>query len=158
VADGSALRLVDDEGNVTTLVEDLGTGLYGVAPSSNGVVVAIYDERRVIEINRAGKQRVLVTSEPPWAPTDVAVRGHEVFVVEVAQHPCCWKGPRVRRVTNGQKPVTLLTIDDGNHLHLTPRDRPLEWLVGTIVLCVISIAIVWRMRRRTRRRVSQGNL
>jgi hypothetical protein len=33
VADGSALRMVDDNGNIRTLVDDFGTGLYGVAPS-----------------------------------------------------------------------------------------------------------------------------
>jgi hypothetical protein len=165
VADGSAVREVSRNGAPKTWADDVGEGLHGLTATPEGLVVAVYSERQVVELTAGGVQRVLLTSEPPWAPTDVAFHDGALYVLEFAQHPCCWKGPRVRRVVEGEAPITLLTIDDGDHHH--PFYESPWFLLG---LCVTGgasltvIATVWspapfgaagefvalRLRRRNR--------
>jgi hypothetical protein len=152
VAAGSTIHTIDADGSIQTLAEDVGTGLYGLALGPNGIIAAVHDQRQVVEVAPDGARRVLLVSEPPWAPTDVAVHDGVLYVVELAQHPCCWKGPRVRRVVAGQAPATLLTIDDGNHLHISPGERPFAWMVGVGTLAMVVFVLGVRMVRQRRRR------
>ena len=156
VADGAAIRVVERDGKMKTLAEQVGVGLYGLTIGPEGPIVAVYGERTVVEIARDGTRRVLLTSEPPWAPTDVTFHDGALYVVELAQHPCCWKGPRVRRLVAGAAPATLFTIDDGDHLHLAPWEQPLQWMVGVgILAAVLSFWVILTIHRRTRRRLSR---
>jgi hypothetical protein len=153
VAAGTEVYAVDAAGDVEKLVDGAGTGLYGLAMGPNGLIVAAFGQRQVVEFAPDGTRRVLLTSEPPWGPADLAVADGALYVVELAEHPCCWKGPRVRRLVAGQMPTTLLTIDDGRHLHISPGERPLQWLMGIGALAVVAIAWgvvkVVRHKRRT---------
>jgi hypothetical protein len=74
-----------------------------------------------------------------------------VYVVEYAEHPCCWKGPRVRRIVAGEIPTTLLTIDDQTHNHTSPWLRLGLWIA---VVAVLTAALFWVaivVRRKARR-------
>ncbi len=147
---------MDADGTIKTLADGVGSGLYGLAMGPRGLIVAAYDQRQVVELAPDGARRVLLASEPPWGPTDVAVASGVLYVVEVAEHPCCFKGPRVRRLVAGLAPTTLLTIDDGNHLHISPGERPLEWMVGigTVAMFVVILGVLKARRRRRRSRIS----
>jgi hypothetical protein len=144
VCDGAALRRVEFDGRITTLAEPIGEGLHGLVIGPDGPLVTVYHSREVVEVTADGTRRVLLTSEPPWAPTDVTLHDGALYVVEYAQHPCCWKGPRVRRVVEGESPVTLLTIDDQNHFHLLPWRLPLAILGAAMV---VAFAVWGRSRR-----------
>jgi hypothetical protein len=159
VAAGSTVCTIDSGGTNKTLADDVGTGLHGLAVGSTGVIVAVHDKRHVVELAPDGARRVLLTSEPPWVPTDVAVADGVLYVVELAQHPCCFKGPRVRRLVAGRPATTLLTIDDGNHLHISPQERPLEWMVGigAVAMVVFVLAVVKVRRRRNRSGISTSD-
>jgi hypothetical protein len=153
VAAGSAIHAIDAAGAFRTLADDAGTGLHSVAIGSQGPIVAVHGQRRVVELGPGGARRVLLESEPPWAPTDIAIHEGVLYVVELAQHPCCWKGPRVRRLVAGRMPVTLLAIDDGSHFHIAPWERPFLWLAGAGALTLIVLFLAAAMVRRRRRRL-----
>lgn len=152
VAAGSTVHTIDADGTVKTLAAGVGTGLYGLAMGRHGLIATCYEKRQVVEIAPDGARRVLLTSDHPWSPTGVAVVGDTLYVAELAEHPCCFKGPRVRRVVAGEPATTLLTIDDGNHLHVFPGDRPFEWMVGVgaVTLIVVVVAVL-KVRRRWQR-------
>ncbi len=154
VAAGSSIYSIDVDGNLRTLAEDVGSGLYGLTMGPAGPVVAVHDQRQVMEIAADGARRVLLQSEPPWAPTGVAIHEGVLYVVELAKHPCCWKGPRIQKVVAGEVPTTMLTIDDANHVHISPGERPLEWMLGVGSLAtaglVGGLAIVRRKIRRSK--------
>jgi hypothetical protein len=159
VGDGSAVRIASKDGAIETWTHHIGEGLHGLAATPRGLVVAVYNERRVVELTNDGTQRVLLTSEPPWAPTDVAFHDGAVYVLEFAQHPCCWKGPRVRRVIGGEPSSTLLTIDDGDHRH--PVYESPWFILGLYIAggaTLTATAAMWagsaiRRQVRTRRRL-----
>ncbi len=154
VADGSAVRRIAPDGTIRLLAGNAGKGLYGLTIGPNGPIVSLYQERAVIELPPDGSRRTLMTSEAPWAPTDVHFSHGALHVVEIAQHPCCWKGPRIRRVAQGSAPVTLVVFDDQDHFHLEPWDRPLEWLIVALVLATVLIgALLRRWRARASRRL-----
>ena len=67
-----------------------------------------------------------------------------LYVVELAQYPCCFKGPRVRRIRGGGS-TTLLTLDDGNHLHLLERWLPLALAIA--VAAVVAVVLIRRRRK-----------
>lgn len=150
------VHTIDADGTIRTLAEEVGTGLHGLAMGPHGPIVAVYDQRQVVELAPDGERRVLLVSEPPWAPTDVAVHEGVLYVVELAQHRCCWKGPRIRRLVAGQTPSTLLAIDDGDHLHISPGERPFEWMVGvgTLALVMVVMGVVMVRRRKHRAGIS----
>jgi hypothetical protein len=159
VAAGSTIQTIDADGAIRTLAEDVGSGLYGLAMGPKGPIVTVQERRQVVELAPDGSRRVLLASDAPWSPTDVAVHEGMLYVVELAQHPCCWKGPRVRRFVVGQAPTTLLTIDDGDHVHISPRERPLQWMlaIGIIAMVVLFLGVArWRRVRHSTTAPSRG--
>lgn len=145
-ADDRALRAMDRLGAITTFAEDRGGRMYGLAAGPNGPIAAVYDTGEVIEVQ---SRRVLATSEPPWRPVDVAMHDGALYVAELAQYRCCFKGPRVRRIRGGES-TTLLTRDDGSHVHLV------RWLPAALgVAAVATVAAIFRdAREETARRLT----
>ncbi len=155
-ADGSlyytednAVRRISPRGEVTTIavVAALTNGpavpgsesrpyLRGIKVDSKGVVyVADAADGRVLKITPDGKVFTILQLESPWAPTDVAVVGDIVYVLEFTHDAgddrTTWM-PRVRRITPDGRSTILATLDQ------MPGARPTK---GTAT--VASSEILW---------------
>jgi hypothetical protein len=68
----------------------------------------------VLKITPDGKITSLVQLESPWAPTDVAVFGDVVYVLEFLHTPgddrVEWM-PRIRKITPDGRSTIILTVD-----------------------------------------------
>ena len=89
--------------------------LRGLKVDPNGVMyVADTGDARVLKITPEGKIATLVQLESPWAPTDVAVFGDVVYVLEFLHTPSDdrleWM-PRVRKITPDGRSTVILTVD-----------------------------------------------
>ena len=89
--------------------------LRGLKVGSNGTVyVADNADARVLKITPDGKIATLLQLESPWAPTDVAIFGDIVYVLEYLHTPgdnrLEWM-PRVRKITEDGKSTIILTVD-----------------------------------------------
>jgi sugar lactone lactonase YvrE len=130
VTDHDLVRKIDARGAVSTVrsvtLRDCGDPLPGAPklPYLRGLAVArdgtIYAAangcRTVITIPPRGAIRTLLKAEPPWSPTDVAVFGSEVYVLEYLHTPGedrrDWV-PRVRRIGRDGTITTITTIKRG---------------------------------------------
>jgi len=78
------------------------------------VYVADAGDARVLKITPDGKVSTVLLLESPWAPTDVAVFGDIIYVLEFLHTPgddrTEWM-PRVRRITPDGRSTVIVTID-----------------------------------------------
>jgi sugar lactone lactonase YvrE len=127
-AEDNAVRRIDARGQVTTVatVVPLANGpkipdvekhpyLRGLKVDPNGVVyVADSGDARTLKITPDGKVTTLVQLETPWAPTDVAVFGDIVYVLEFlhtgGEDRTEWM-PRVRKITADGRSTIIMTVD-----------------------------------------------
>src|SRR5687767_10356742 len=89
--------------------------LRGLRVDARGVVyVAEAGDARVLKITPDGKVTTLIQLESPWAPTDVAVFGDILYVLEFLHTPgderTEWM-PRVRKVTPDGRSTIILTVN-----------------------------------------------
>lgn len=89
--------------------------LRGLKVDPNGVVyVADAGDARVLKVTPDGKVSTILHLESPWAPTDVAVFGDIVYVLEFTHDAgddrTTWM-PRIRKITPDGKSSIILTID-----------------------------------------------
>jgi hypothetical protein len=89
--------------------------LRGLRVDGRGMVyVADAADARVFKITPDGKVSTLLQLESPWAPTDVALFGDIVYVLEYLHTPgddrLEWM-PRVRKITPDSKSTIILTVD-----------------------------------------------
>ena len=89
--------------------------LRGLKVDGKGVVyVADSADARVLKISPEGRVTTLLQLEAPWAPTDVAVFGDIVYVLEFSHTPgddrTEWM-PRVRKITADGKSTIIMTVD-----------------------------------------------
>ncbi len=89
--------------------------LRGLKVDANGVVyVADAADARVLKITPDGKVTTIVQLESPWAPTDVAVFGDIVYVLEFTHDAgddrTTWM-PRIRKITPDGRSTIIVTID-----------------------------------------------
>ena len=89
--------------------------LRGLKVDANGTVyVADAGDARVLKIMPDGKITTLLQLESPWAPTDVALFGDVVYVLEFlhteGDDRLAWM-PRVRKITPDGKSTIILTVD-----------------------------------------------
>lgn len=94
---------------------DMRPYLRGLKVDSKGAVyVADNGDARVLKITPDGKVSTLLQLESPWAPTDVALFGDIVYVLEFLHTPgddrTEWM-PRVRKITPDGKSTIIVTID-----------------------------------------------
>jgi sugar lactone lactonase YvrE len=126
--ENNAVRRISTRGEVTTVatVTALTNGpaipgsdsrpyLRGLKVDSNGLVyVADAADARVLKITPDGKVSTLLQLESPWAPTDVAVFGDTVYVLEFTHDAgddrLTWM-PRVRKITPDGRSTIILTVD-----------------------------------------------
>lgn len=124
----NAVRRITAQGRVSTIatVTALASGpaipgveerpyLRGLKVDANGVVyVADNADARVLKITPDGKITTLLQLESPWAPTDVAIFGDIVYVMEFLHTPgddrLTWM-PRVRKITPDGKSAVIVTVD-----------------------------------------------
>jgi sugar lactone lactonase YvrE len=89
--------------------------LRGLKVDANGVVyVADAADARVLKITPDAKVATILQLESPWAPTDVAVFGDIVYVLEFTHDAgddrTTWM-PRIRKITPDGKSTVILTVD-----------------------------------------------
>ncbi len=129
IAENDSVRKVSPQGRISTVVSRLqmdrcsphpvpespaGPYLRGLAVDSRGTVyVAASGCRSLLKITRDGKTETILTVEPPWSPTAVAVRGDVVYVQEYTHTPGDnrqqWV-PRIRRISSDGKVSNLATV------------------------------------------------
>ncbi|MEP6568229.1 MAG: hypothetical protein ABJC10_00505 [Acidobacteriota bacterium] len=132
LTDGSTLRKVTMDGNVTTLAKDLdvrtsedeptlfdGTEaiLTGLAVAANrDVYVADSGNRRLLRVSGNGKTEVLLRTDPPFSPNGVFLGASgEIYALEVSfTPPSSWSGPRVRKISADGKSTILATIGEAS--------------------------------------------
>ena len=132
VACPSAILKVKLDGTVTTLIHPVmvadcdfaakestsrffhGPYLRGLDVTDEGTVyAAVTGCRCVVKITPDGKVETVLKSEQPWAPTGVAVRGRDIFVLEYSNaDESKDKGwaPRVRKLSSDGKVTILATL------------------------------------------------
>ena len=89
--------------------------LRGLKVDAKGVVyVADAGDARVLKVTPDGKVTTILQLESPWAPTDVAVFGDIVYVLEFTHDAgddrTTWM-PRIRKITPDGKSSIILNID-----------------------------------------------
>ena len=126
--ENNAVRRITAGGTVSTIatVTALAAGpaipgsdsrpyLRGLKVDGKGIVyVADAADARVLKITPDGKVNTLLQLESPWAPTDVALFGDIVYVLEYLHTPgddrVQWM-PRVRKITPDGKSTIIMTVD-----------------------------------------------
>lgn len=82
--------------------------------STGNVFVADSGDARVLKISPDGKVTTLAQLESPWAPTDVAVFGDTVYVLEFTHDAgddrTTWM-PRIRKITPDGRSTVIMTVD-----------------------------------------------
>ena len=127
-ADDASIGRITAKGAVTTLatISPLANGpkipgnemrpyLRGLKVDAKGVVyVADAGDARVLKVTPDGKVSTILQLESPWVPTDVAVFGDIVYVLEFTHDAgddrTTWM-PRIRKITPDGKSSIILTID-----------------------------------------------
>jgi len=150
----NAIRRITAQGRVSTVatVPALAHGpaipgndqhpyLRGLKIDAKGTVyVADSGDARVLKITPDGKIATLLQLESPWAPTDVALFGDVVYVLEflhtAGDDRVAWM-PRVRKITPDGKSTVILTVDQ------MPGARPAK--TATTVSYNSFSAEVWQL-------------
>ncbi|HYJ90967.1 MAG TPA: SMP-30/gluconolactonase/LRE family protein [Pyrinomonadaceae bacterium] len=82
--------------------------------TTGNVFVADSGDARVLKITPDGKISTLVQLESPWAPTDVAIFGDTLYVLEflhTAEDDRLQWMPRIRKITPEGRSTVILTVD-----------------------------------------------
>jgi len=124
----AAIKRITAQGRITTVATvptptnppaipetDKHPYLRGLKVDENGVMyVADTGDARVLKITPDGKITTLQQLESPWAPTDVAIFGDLVYVLEFlhtqGDDRVTWM-PRVRKITRDGRSIVIVTVD-----------------------------------------------
>lgn len=138
----NAIRRINARGTVSTFatVPALAHGpaipgnekhpyLRGLKVDANGAIyVADSGDARLLKITPDGKIATLLQLESPWAPTDVALFGDVVYVLEylhtVEEDRLAWM-PRIRKIAPDGTSTIILTVDQ------MPGARPAKAVAST---------------------------
>jgi hypothetical protein len=131
----NAVRRINARGEVSTIAAVTGLTDRPVIPGSEkrpylrglkvdpaGIVyVADAADARLLKITPDGRAATILQLESPWAPTDVAVFGDILYVLEFLHTPgddrLAWM-PRIRKITPDGRSTIILTVDQ------MPNARP----------------------------------
>ena len=180
LSDGSSVRRVTLDGDVSTVAKDLTARtsedkptlfggddkiLAGVAADSSGsVFVADAGNRRLLKIGKDGKVGVAYRLDPPYFPTGVFVTANgDVYVLEFSYTPPgTTDKPRVRKISSdGQNSIFVPIRRTETHVITVRPDRlqhiisivntPVSYFVMVIAVGAISVTILlWRKSRKQR--------
>jgi sugar lactone lactonase YvrE len=153
VSDGAAIRRVALDGSVVTIAGSLtesvwGEDLMGVTLHGDAIYVADYSSSRVLRVREQQSADTVLATRWPWAPTGVAFRGDEMYVLEHLRMPMVilgnlQMGPyvRVRRVAADGTVTTVKTVWGRS-----------SWVLGLLLVAFVGlIALIVRRRRRVAR-------
>ncbi len=121
-----AIRKVDKQGQVSAVVVDVamadctavpgmevevGPYLRGLAVAADGsIYVAASGCGTVLRVDSQGHAKTVLRASPPWSPTDIAVAGQDVYVLEylhtASDNRLEWI-PRVRKISSSGSVSTL---------------------------------------------------
>ena len=153
----NAVRRITAQGAVSTIatVTALANGpkipgteerpyLRGLKVHSTGTVyVADAADARVLKIAADGKVTTVLQLESPWAPTDVAIFGDLVYVLEYSHTEgddrTAWM-PRVRKIAADGKSEIIMTVDK------MPGARPARTAVAYSFLDLLLRALLFSPR------------
>lgn len=122
-----SVRRIDTKGKVTQVAEKIelpgykypeghrgGPILRGLDVAADGTLyAAAFGAHSVIRITQAGKVEVVLRSEDLWAPTGIAVRGNDVYVLEFFMKEVTRREdwlPRVRKLSQDGSVAVVATI------------------------------------------------
>ena len=147
------------------------THLFGIAVDAQGnAFVADYGNRRILMVTPDGQSTTVIRAEESWFPTGVAVRGGELYILEIGHTPSYTPiGTRVRKLSQEGRITVLATVGEtsnpprGNKNssvneslsgETSARRNELRHNVSYILLCagvgiIALIIIAWGVRRRT---------
>jgi hypothetical protein len=176
LADGSNLRKVTADGRVTTLARDLApenpaqspppvspaTRLLGIVVDAQGHVFAADNgNRRVLKVTPGGAISTVARAEQPWAPTGVALKDGNLYILEFGFTPPSTYTPRVRRLSSDGRITVVATVgENGNPAVVESApggdsERPSEsragmpYLLPVVGAGILALTVlVWRKRRR----------
>jgi len=138
------------------------TRLFGiVVDTQSNAFVADYNNRRILKIGSAGVVSTVLRADEPWAPTGLATKDGDLYILEFEFTPPSTYTPRVRKL-DAQGNVTLLaTVDeagkasaqnnsaDGTGQSGTTQRRSVSYAVIFAIVGVLVVAFAaWRLRRR----------
>jgi hypothetical protein len=177
--DNSNARKLTMDGTMTMLASNLAvenraessmpessvTRLFGIAVDDHeNVFVADYGNRRVLKITSGGAISTEARAEKPWAPTGVALKDGNLYILEFGFTSPGTYTTRVRKLSPDGKITLLATVGEninpaigesssGGSSERTAdsRRRVLYVLLGVGVSIFALSIVVWRIRRRTPR-------
>ncbi len=77
------------------------------------IFIAYMGNRRLLQVDQAGKRREVYHAPAPWAPVGVACHGNALYVLETSfVQGSGLRGPRVRRRLEGGQFETLVSLED----------------------------------------------
>lgn len=176
LTDGSNLRKVTTDERMTTLARDLAlenqaegappvspaTRLFGVVVDAQGNVFAADNgNRRVLKVTQGGAISTVARAEKPWAPTGVALKDGNLYILEFGFTPPSTYTPRVRKLSSDGRITMVATVGEngnpavGESTSGGDSERPSEsradmpyLLPGVGVGIVALTVLIWLKRRR----------
>jgi hypothetical protein len=178
--DHSNIRKVTMDGKMTTLAGNLAvenqaessmpesklTRLFGIAVDAQGdAFVADYGNRRVLKVTSGGAVSTVARAEKPWAPTGVALKDGNLYILEFGFTPPSTYTPRVRRLSPDGKITLLATVRENGMSSENPsvsestsggsrqggvESKPgMPYVLPGVGVSIFALTIViWRLRRR----------
>ncbi len=175
--DNSNVRKVTPDGTMTILAGNLAlenpaqspmpesavTRLFGIAvDAQSNLFVADNGNRRVLKITSGGATQTVARAEKPWAPTGVALKDGNLYILEFGFTPPSTYLPRVRKLSpdgritllasvgeNGKPSVGESTSGESSESEAESKPRVPYILLGVGASVFALIIIIWRVRRRT---------
>ena len=176
LTDGPNLRKVTADGRMTTLARNLAvenpaespmpespvTRLFGIVVDAQGNVFAADNgNRRVLKVTSGGTISTAGRAEQPWAPTGVALKDGNLYILEFGFYPPSTYTPRVRKLSPDGRITTVATVGENGNPAVggsTPgvnSERTSESRAGVPYLLLgvgagifALTVIIWRKRRR----------
>jgi hypothetical protein len=176
LTDGSNLRKVTTDGSMTMLARDLAlenpaesplpaspaTRLFGIVVDAQGNVFAADNgNRRVLKVTQGGAISTVARAEKPWAPTGVALKDGNLYILEFGFTPPSTYTPRVRKLSSDGRITLVATVGEngnpavgestsGGDSERPPESRAgMAYLLSGVGAGIFALAfVIWRKRRR----------
>lgn len=174
--DGSNIRKVTTDGRVTMLARDVApenpthsptpesqvTRLFGIAVDAQGNVFAADNgNRRVLKVTSGGTISTVARAEQPWAPTGVALKDGNLYILEFGFTPPSTYTPRVRKLSPEGRITMVAAVGEnadpaaGESTSVVSSERSSEsrarmpyFLLGVGAGVFALTIVIWRVRRR----------